>query len=87
MIVDWKACNQANPHAHRSLQIQMSSNNITSDLNNAICEADGCFAKAKVSVAVKVGSKGTISLLLCENCRPRFSTDDTNHAKIGDAAN
>ena len=66
----------------------MSNNTIPSDVNNNICEAVGCFAKAKVSVAVKVGSKGTISLLLCENCKPRFSTDsDTKHAKTGDAVN
>jgi hypothetical protein len=65
----------------------MSNNTISSEVNNGICEAVGCFAKAKVTVAVKVGSKGWISLLLCENCKPRFSTDDTNYVKTGEAAN
>ena len=23
----------------------------------------------------------------CENCKPRFSTDDTNYVKMGEAAN
>jgi hypothetical protein len=65
----------------------MSNNTMSSDVNNDICEAVGCFAKAKVTVAVKVGSKGRIFLLLCENCKPRFSTDDANHVNIGEAAN
>ena len=60
---------------------------MSSDLNNGICEASGCFAKAKVTVAVKVGSKGRIFLLLCENCKPRFSTDDANYVKTGETAN
>jgi hypothetical protein len=65
----------------------MSSNNIPSDLNNGICEAVGCFAKAKFKVPINVGTKGTISLFLCEKCRPRFSTDDANYIKISEAAN
>ena len=35
----------------------MSNNTIPSEVNNAICEVAGCFAKAKVSIAVKVGLK------------------------------
>jgi hypothetical protein len=65
----------------------MSSNNIPSDLNNVICEAVGCFAKAKFKVPINVGTKGTISLFLCEKCRPRFSTDNANYIKISEAAN
>jgi hypothetical protein len=65
----------------------MSSNNIPSDLNNGICEAVGCFAKAKFKVPINVGTTGKISLFLCEDCRPKFSTDDANYIKISEAAN
>jgi hypothetical protein len=65
----------------------MSNNTMSSDVNNSICEAVGCFAKAKFKVPINVGTIGKISLFLCENCRPRFSTDDTNYVKIGEAAN
>jgi hypothetical protein len=65
----------------------MSNNTMSSDVNNGICEAVGCFAKAKFKVPINVGTTGKISLFLCENCRPRFSTDDVNHVNIGEAAN
>ena len=65
----------------------MSSNNIPSDLNNGICEAVGCFAKAKFKIPINVGTIGKISLFLCENCRPRFCKDNSNPEKIGDIAN
>jgi hypothetical protein len=65
----------------------MSNNTISSDLNNGICEAIGCFAKAKFKVLINVETKGTISLFLCENCRPKFATDDANYTKISEAAN
>jgi len=60
---------------------------MSSEVNNSICEAIGCFAKAKFKVPINVGTIGKISLFLCENCRPRFSTDNNNHVKIGEAAN
>jgi hypothetical protein len=59
---------------------------MSSEVNNSICEAIGCFAKAKFKVPINVGTKGTISLFLCEKCRPRFSTDDVNYTKISEAA-
>ena len=59
----------------------MSNNNIPSDINKDICEAVGCFAKAKFKVPVKVGTKGTISLFLCEDCKPTFCRDENNHVK------
>jgi hypothetical protein len=65
----------------------MSNNTISSDVNNGICEAVGCFAKAKFKVPINVGTTGTISLFQCEKCRPRFSTDDANYIKISEASN
>jgi hypothetical protein len=63
----------------------MSNNTISSDVNNVICEAVGCFAKAKFKVPINVGTKGTISLYLCEDCKPRFCSDENNHGKNGQA--
>lgn len=65
----------------------MSNKTMSSNVNNGICEAVGCFAKAKFKVPINVGTKGTISLFLCENCRPRFSTDDANYIKKSETAN
>jgi hypothetical protein len=33
-----------------------------------ICEAFGCYAKATTVIKVKVGQRGIISLLLCQEC-------------------
>jgi hypothetical protein len=65
----------------------MSNKTISSEVNNGICEAVGCFAKAKFKVPINVGTTGKISLFLCENCRPRFSTEDANYIKISGAPN
>ncbi len=65
----------------------MSNNTMSSEVNNSICEAVGCFAKAKFKVPINVGTTGKISLFLCENCKPRFSTDNNNYVKISEAAN
>ena len=59
----------------------MSNNTMSSEVNNSICEAIGCFAKAKFKVPINVGTKGTISLFLCEDCKPRFCRDENNHVK------
>lgn len=56
----------------------MSSNIVSSDTNKPVCEALGCTAKAIVTVAVSVGDKESISLFLCEKCRPRFSSIDSS---------
>jgi uncharacterized protein YlaI len=65
----------------------MSNNTISSEVNNSICEAVGCFANAKFKVPINVGTIGKISLFLCESCKSRFSTDDANYIKISEAAN
>ncbi|MGA9170933.1 MAG: hypothetical protein WCF03_01870 [Nitrososphaeraceae archaeon] len=57
----------------------MNSNSILSyDDDSAICEALGCYSKATGKITLKVGSKGTITLFLCESCKPRFSANDSS---------
>jgi hypothetical protein len=64
------------------------SNNIRSSSevnNNIICEALGCYSKANNKIAVEVGSKGTIFLCLCDNCKPKFysaSHQDIKESKM-----
>jgi hypothetical protein len=41
-------------------------------INSNVCEAIGCFAKATVSIKVKVGERGKISLSLCNKCVSKF---------------
>lgn len=53
----------------------------SSDINNSLCEVVGCYSKADTNIAVHVGSQGTITLLLCNNCVPKFDTDGKNHSK------
>ncbi len=50
----------------------MDNNNTDADANNFMCEATGCFEKATDKIAIKVGSLGVITLLLCSNCIPKF---------------
>lgn len=55
----------------------MSNNIVPSDLNNNIvCEAVGCYSKADIEVHIKVGSKGTIPVFLCVECRSKFHLDE-----------
>jgi len=42
------------------------------ELNNAICEAAGCCAKATDKIKVRAGNQKVISLLLCNQCVPKF---------------
>ena len=65
------------------------SNNIRSSSevnnNNTVCEALGCYSKATNKIPVEVGSKGTIILFLCDNCKPKFysaSHQDINESKL-----
>jgi hypothetical protein len=51
----------------------MSHSTISSEVNNSVCEAYGCYAKATTEISVKVGELGTISLLLCKECVNRFT--------------
>jgi hypothetical protein len=49
-----------------------------SELNNnkdIVCEAAGCYSTATNKIAVKVGSKKTIFLFLCNICKPKFCSD------------
>jgi hypothetical protein len=50
----------------------MDNNDNKADANNLIYEAAGCFEKATDKIAIKVGSLGVITLLLCSNCVPKF---------------
>jgi hypothetical protein len=38
------------------------------DINKNICQAVGCFAKATDKIALKGGTFGIISVLVCRNC-------------------
>jgi uncharacterized metal-binding protein len=46
------------------------------DININICQAVGCPAKATDKIAVKVGTLGVISLLLCRNGIGKFQDHD-----------
>jgi hypothetical protein len=50
----------------------MDDNHNDADANNLICEAVGCSARATEKIAVKVGTLGVISLLLCNDCVSKF---------------
>ena len=54
----------------------MSQGIIDSDVNNTICEAVGCIAKATTEITVKVGQQGIISLRLCKYCVGKFAGDE-----------
>jgi hypothetical protein len=43
------------------------------DIKPTICEASGCSEYATTEVNIRVGDLGTINLLLCENCKSKFS--------------
>jgi hypothetical protein len=42
-------------------------------IKSTICEASDCSAHATIEVNIPVGDLGTINLLLCENCKSKFS--------------
>jgi hypothetical protein len=54
----------------------MSQGIIDSDVNNTICEAVGCIAKATTEIRVKVGQRGIISLRCCKYCVGKFVGDE-----------
>ena len=60
-------------------------NIINESLDNIdrICEGLGCDAKVTSKVAVKVGATGTIFLFLCDNCKSRFSSPESDWDSIG----
>ncbi len=61
---------------YECLDTRLTHPNNTSEVqlehNEVVCEAIGCYAKATTTVAIRVGTKGSIFLNLCANCRPRF---------------
>jgi hypothetical protein len=40
--------------------------------DNCMCEAVGCFEKAAVDIAAKVGEQKKITLTLCQQCVKKF---------------
>ena len=42
------------------------------ELNNVICEATECFARATEKIEVRAGPQKVISLLLCNDCISKF---------------
>jgi hypothetical protein len=61
--------------------IRMSNNvRSSSEVNNFVCEASGCYSKANNKIAMQVGSK-TIFLFLCDNCKPKFYSASHQDAK------
>jgi hypothetical protein len=54
---------------------------LASQLDKSICDGFGCDREAKIEVRANVGELGTIDLILCENCVPKFRKSIVN--KIG----
>jgi hypothetical protein len=50
----------------------MDKEMIDLQVNNCICEAVQCFAKATAKIDVKVGETGVIQLYLCNHCVGKF---------------
>lgn len=48
------------------------NNNISIEINNRICEANGCKNAATDNIKVAAGKFGQITLNLCKNCVPKF---------------
>jgi hypothetical protein len=70
LIVDLRACNQANLRANR-IEDPLTQNTLSTPLN-IICEGYGCFKKAATKINVQVGQLGTIPLDLCADCVKKF---------------
>ena len=51
----------------------MGHNSLPSDVYKELCEAFGCFAKAATEVRVPVGELGVIKLIVCKNCKSKFT--------------
>jgi hypothetical protein len=58
--------------------ISISNNIIHIQDNNVICEANGCYEKATIEIKLDVGQFGKISLFLCANCIPKFTSKGVN---------
>jgi hypothetical protein len=71
LIVDLRACNQAISTAYRSESYEPKYS--SAEVNKKICEAMDCFAEGTITIGVKVGQKGMISLKLCRDCINKFT--------------
>jgi len=53
----------------------MNSDYNDTNIDKNICEAMGCSASATDKIAVKVGTLGVISLLVCSDCIVKFQDE------------
>lgn len=52
----------------------MARSTISKSANKAtLCEANDCFADVTIEVRVPIGDLGSITLLLCNSCRRKFT--------------
>jgi hypothetical protein len=72
LIMDWSAKHQVNPNSNRSDK-PMDDNILPSEVYKGLCEVLGCFAQATGEIKIAVGHLGTINLLVCNNCIPKFT--------------
>jgi hypothetical protein len=72
LIVDLRPLNQATLLDQRRLDSQLDNEILDFQVNNTICEAIRCFAKASNKIDVKVGENGVIPLYLCNHCIRKF---------------
>ena len=49
------------------------NNSFTSNTQEKICNCLGCSQPADTEIALKIGEK-SITILVCENCKPKFET-------------
>ena len=50
----------------------MNKYNISNQISNLICEANGCKNNATEEIKINGGKFGQISLFLCEECISKF---------------
>jgi hypothetical protein len=62
----------------------MNDTNEQLRINNITCEGFSCSARATSKIGVKVGATGTIFLSLCDSCKSRFSSPESDRDSIGD---
>jgi hypothetical protein len=41
--------------------------------NDGVCEVQGCYAVAEEEMRVPVGQIGEITIVICRNCKPKFT--------------
>jgi hypothetical protein len=51
-------------------------------LSNIICEAVGCYSKAKIKLNLRVGRKGTLPVFVCESCVTKFSASMNSEYEV-----